>query len=253
VEAHLGEVVVVDPRRRMRYLSGHLPGAVNLPAPTLLDGRGRLRPPEELGGRLGEAGVPSDRTVVVADSFDGQMGGTVAWVLAYLGHPDVRVLDATFEAWKAQGREVRYRPAPPRPARFAPRPRPELRATWDQVLDAVRSPAGPAPAVLDVRSEEEFAGAGGEGVPPGHVPGARNVPWLRLVSREGPLLAGAEAVRSALSEAGVPPEGPSIVYCLRGPRAAVAFVALAAAGHPARVYFDSWADWVTHPEAPVER
>src|ERR1700735_3505983 len=97
------EIAVVDPRRPMKYLSGHLPGAINIPMYQAFGADGRLPGPaalaEFLGG--GGAGLGDSITPVLYDSPEGQNAAMLAWILEYLGRRDVLILDAYYEYWKA--------------------------------------------------------------------------------------------------------------------------------------------------------
>ena len=229
---------LVDPRRPVAYLQGHLPSAINVPVARAFDAEGRLLPDEQLANWLGESGLPSAGSVVLYDDGDGQSGAMLAWILAYLGHEDVGFLTAPLRAWRAAGREVRYRPVPADPAPFAARPRAELRATWKDVV------AGQA-NLIDTRSPEEYQEQ--------HVPGAVNIPWREFVGSEGQLLRPAAEVHELLSSAGVSPGRRTIAYCQTGPRAAVAFMAMGEIGFPVSLYDGSFADWSRRPGLPVEQ
>ena len=99
VEARLGspDVLVLDPRGRMKYLQGHIQGAINLPIARLRDADGRLLSPDELAARLGAAGLDRSIIPVIYDSYDGQRGAVMAWVLEYLSRSDVHLMDTFFE------------------------------------------------------------------------------------------------------------------------------------------------------------
>jgi thiosulfate/3-mercaptopyruvate sulfurtransferase len=240
-----GTHLVVDPRRKMRYLSGHLAGAVSVPAVGVYATGGRVRPDAELVDWLGSCGVSSDVPVIVYDNYDAQFGSMLVWILEYLGHPDVSFMEGSFDEWKAQGREVLYRPVPPRPATFEPRLRPELRAGREEVR------VGGA-QILDVRSVEEFRGDDPASPRAGHIPGAKHIAWLDFVNPQGAVFRDPGEIRRVLVASHVDPDGRIIAYCRTGIRATVPYVALQRLGGNVSVYDGSFSDWITDPGDPVE-
>jgi 3-mercaptopyruvate sulfurtransferase SseA len=126
------EFVIVDPRRPMKYLSGHLSGAVNLPVYRAFGESGALLERAALAEWLGAAGVGEGVTPVLYDSPQGQNAAMLAWIMEYLGAPDTLLLEVFFERWKSEGRDVAYRPVNPTARRFTPRPDERLRATLDE-------------------------------------------------------------------------------------------------------------------------
>ena len=104
------DFVIVDPRRPMKYLSGHLNGAVNLPVYRAFGDNGSLLEAGALAEWLGAGGVGEGVTPVLYDSPQGQNAAMLAWIMEYLGTPEIVLLDVFFERWKAEGREVTYRP-----------------------------------------------------------------------------------------------------------------------------------------------
>ncbi len=138
VSSRLGapDFLLIDPRGPMRYMQGHLRGAVNLPAARLFDRESRLLSTYELAEYFGSVGVGSDTPVTLYDGGDGRNAAMVAWTLDYLGHEDVQIMDTFFESWAAQGREKLYRPVRPTANQFEPRLNPAVRVTLEEVSQA---------------------------------------------------------------------------------------------------------------------
>src|SRR5712691_3567523 len=247
VEARIadGSHLVVDPRRKMRYLSGHLKNAISVPALGAFAAGGRLKPNDELAAWLASSGVSSERPVIVYDSYDTQFGSMLVWALEYLGHGDVSYMEVSFDDWKRQGREVLYRPVVAEPVAFDARPRPEVRAERADIQ------AGTA-QILDVRTTEEYRGEDPASARPGHIPGAKHIPWLEFVSQQGTLFRDPAELRDILGTASVDAEGPIIAYCRTGIRATVPYLALQRLGRTVEVYAGSFAEWLSDPGASVE-
>src|SRR5512142_1461162 len=91
------EIILVDPRRPMKYLSGHLPGAINLPTYRAFGADGKLLPIAALAEWIGATGVGGSATPVLYDSPEGQNAAMMTWILEYLGRTDVLVLDCFYE------------------------------------------------------------------------------------------------------------------------------------------------------------
>ena len=184
VREHLADpdFILLDPRRPMKYMSGHLPGAVNLPVYTAFDEESRLMDPDPLARWAADAGLTNNRTPLLYDSVDGQTGAMLSWVLQYLGCPEVLLMDTFFEGWSKAGGEVFYRPVPPTPAEFSPTPNESIRARWEDVSQASNA------SLIDFRSRLEYSGQDGEEGAGGHVPGAKHLEWRSLVGENNVLL-----------------------------------------------------------------
>lgn len=249
LRSRLGEpaLTVADPRPIMRYLSGHVPGAVSVPTEKAFDLDGRLLPDDALADWLGASGISNGRTVVVYGDSDGQAAAMLAWMLEYLGHPDVVFLRSRFERWKEEGGELAYRPVAATATTFEARPRAELRATWKDVASPLRC------CLLDTRSPEEYQGDRViAGDPPGHIPGALNVPWLSFLAEDDDLLLSPGELAVRLQSSGADPDQETVVYCRAALRAAVAWLAMHVAGAPVRLYDASFLDWSRRPGLPIE-
>ena len=119
---------------------------------------------------------------------------------------------------------------------------------------AARSDARTA-TVVDARPAARFRGEAPEprpGLPSGHIPGTRNLPFDALVDGEGLLIAG-HAIREKFTNAGVDLTRPVVTTCGSGVTAAVLLFALATLGKDDVALYDgSWAEWASNPENPIE-
>jgi len=247
LESRLGSpaLTLIDPRRPIMYLQGHIRTAINVPVSRAFDGAGRLLADDQLGQWLGGAGISSQGSVVIYDDYDAQSGAMMAWLLEYLGHPDVAFLNMPFGRWRKERREIFYKPVQAAPTTFSANRRSALRASWRDL--ASDSPIN----VLDVRSPDEYSGKPGE-ARSGHIPRAKNIPWLHFVGSEQTLFHPAGRIRQSLKDVGIQPDRKTIVYCQMGPRAAVGLVALQLLGYDVSLYDGSFSDWQQRPELPVE-
>lgn len=241
------EIIVVDPRRPMKYLLGHLPGAINIPMYKAFGADGKLLAPAALADFIGGAGLGDSPTPMLYDSPEGQNAAMLAWILEYLGRRDVVILDIYYENWKAQGREVRYRPVAGKPANFTAHENPQIRATLAEVRD------GRGLKLVDFRSREEFTGerAIGNDVP-GHIPGAANIVWRDLTSPPDRILNAPEKIAKLLTDAGIKRDDKIVAYCRSGPRATVGYLALKELGYEVTLFDGSYAEWTANG-LPVEK
>ena len=247
VSEHIGRPghLIIDPRSAMRYLMGHLRGAVSVPFKKLQGPDGRLGPPAQLAAAFGEAGLGDDVTPVLYDHQDGRNAAMAAWVLEYIGRDDVHVMDRLYETWKDRGGEVLYRPVPPEPKLFTPRLNPRVRAT----LDDAANPGGVK--LLDTRSPEEFLGQTEMDHRPGHIPGAVNLPHSETAGADGKLLIEPDLLQQRLASTGITRQDPVVAYCRSGVRASLAYLSMKQAGYNIRLYDGSYAEWMDSG-CPVE-
>ena len=247
VEEHIGRpgYLLVDPRSAMRYLMGHLRGAVSVPLKKLQDPQGRLLPPAEMARVFGAAGLADDVIPVLYDGQDGRNAAMHAWILEYLGRDDIHVMDLLYDHWKEQGREVLYRPVPAQARAFTPGVRADIRATVDDA-------ANPGAAkLLDTRSAEEYRGEVEIDQRPGHIPRSIHLAWSELAGQGGRLLIEPERLQAALSSVGVGEGDQVIAYCRSGLRASLPYLAMKQAGYDVRLYDGSYAEWMMSGN-PVE-
>jgi thiosulfate/3-mercaptopyruvate sulfurtransferase len=260
---------LTDPSAGLRaYRAGHIPGARfadlnrDLSAPvTAASGRHPLPSAAALTEFFTAAGIANDTgdgaggtQVVAYDAANGSFAARAWWLLNWLGHREVAVLDGGYQAWVAGGGPVESGDAPQRAAAvcFTPRQRPDAVMSTGEVLHGLDDPTR---LLVDARAPERFSGAV-EPLDPvaGHVPGAVNHPFTHNLDPAGRFLSAAELRRRWLTRlAGTPPQG-MIAMCGSGVTACHNLLAMAAAGLPgAKLYAGSWSEWIRSPDRPVAR
>jgi thiosulfate/3-mercaptopyruvate sulfurtransferase len=241
---------------RAQYARSHIPGARylsiedDLSAPkTGTNGRHPLPTPERFAQVLGAAGIGNDSQVVVYDGNNAAFAGRLWWMLRWIGHDRVAVLDGGYAQWlKDDHPETADLPAVT-PRTFVPRPRP---MTVDTAWLAARL-RDPALRVVDARAANRYRGEN-ETIDPvaGHIPGSMNRPFaenLDATGRMKPADALAREWRELLG--GLPPE--ALVHsCGSGVSACHNLLAMEIAGlRGGRLYPGSWSEWCADPARPV--
>ena len=245
VEEHMGRpgYLLVDPRSAMRYLMGHLRGAVSVPLKKLQDAQGWLLSPRKMAGTFAAAGLGDDVVPVLYDGQDGRNAAMHAWILEYLGRDDIHIMDLLYDHWKDQGREVLYRPVTAVSGSFTA----DVKATIRAYVDDAATP-GEA-KLLDTRSDDEYRGEVEIDQRPGHIPGSIHLAWSELAGQGGQLLIEPERLGSALTSVGITKDDSVIAYCRSGLRASLPYLAMKQAGYNVRLYDGSYAEWMIsgHP------
>jgi thiosulfate/3-mercaptopyruvate sulfurtransferase len=245
--------LLLDVRPAEQFAGGHLAGAVHLD----LWGVSLIDTSEAplaafmwmIGHLFSLRGVTPDRAVVVYESDSGIRAARVFWLLEYLGHPDVRVLDGGLNAWLSEGRPVTTESVAPTPSTWHGTPTPSTLATRDEVL-ARLGHAGTT--LVDTRSDREHSGEIARARRGGAIPGAVHLEWTRNLGPDG-RFKSADELRSMYAGAGVTPDRTVITYCQGGYRAAHAYLALRVLGYPdVRNYTGSWKEWGDRTDTPVE-
>jgi thiosulfate/3-mercaptopyruvate sulfurtransferase len=227
-------------------------------------GRHPLPPVDEIAARLGKWGIDAQVQVVAYDQGPGAYAARLWWLLRWLGHTRVAVLDGGLAAWQAERLPLdttpRLDPAPQtqpdRPERrFEPRPDADMVVSTTELeeLVASRQIACADLVLIDARSSDRFAGRN-ETIDPvaGHIPGARNHPFTDNLDTAGRFLArGTLRERFAKTLEGVPPDA-AICMCGSGVTACHNLLAMEVAGlQGARLYAGSWSEWIRDPKRPV--
>jgi thiosulfate/3-mercaptopyruvate sulfurtransferase len=245
-------------RGRRDYLKAHIPGAVYAHMDEDLSGKkipgktGRHPLPEiaSLAATLSAWGIDADTQVVVYDDAAGTMAARLWWMLQWLGHSNVALLDGGWMSWIRSGMTARSGPESRPPAHFEPKEISGAYVTTGQVQELRNDPRY---LILDARSGPRFRGEV-EPIDPvaGHIPGAFSVPCEENVTPDG-TFRPPEILRRRFEKLmkSIPPENV-ICYCGSGVTAAHNILAIAHAGlgRP-RLYAGSWSEWITDAARPI--
>ncbi|ELR98477.1 sulfurtransferase [Gloeocapsa sp. PCC 73106] len=250
-------LVILDCRFRLndpdwgyrQYGISHIPGAYYLDLNRDLSGNlsvhgGRHPLPqiEEIGTKLNDRGVKPDSLIVAYDDANFAFAARLWWLLRYLGHSEVILLDGGFSGWLAKGYPVTEVIPVSQPGAFNPKPDSKKLVDRDRVI------AGQNLAqivLIDSRESDRYLGKR-EPIDPvaGHISGALNFPWLNLSTPEG--------YWRSLSEQqqiwhNLPPAQEYIVYCGSGVTACTNLLSLEAIGITnTSLYVGGWSDWCSY-------
>lgn len=228
---------VADPRLPMGYRAGHIPHAVpfdlNLDMYELRMSSHRLKAPEAIAETLGARGISNDATIVIYDEDLNPLAGTTYWLLKYLGHNDVRVLDGGWNAWRQAKGEITNETPTPEAVKYTP----HVDESQHSTAEWIQENASRADVVLlDARMDSEYY--------MGHVPGAVNLSFDAAMDVATRKLKAPDVMRAQLEDVGATPDKEIVVYCGSGARSSHTFLVLKSLGYPrVRNYKGSMMDW----------
>ena len=258
--------VVVDCRFKLddvawgerEWKAGHIPGAVyahldrDLSGPKNgSNGRHPLPDTHVLAETFGRMGITSGKQVVAYDHDNGMFASRLWWLLRWLGHDAVAVLDGGFAKWVAEGRPVSSSDERRDPQKFHAEPR----AGMTVAVDEVAAHANEADwLVVDSRAPQRYRGEI-EPIDPvaGHIPGAKNYFFQGNLDERGTFRTPEDLrARFAPYITGIAP-GNIVFYCGSGVQACHNLLALEHAGvSGTKLYPGSWSEWVSDRSRPVE-
>lgn len=246
------------------YAAGHIPHALyvhldrDLSAErTPRSGRHPLPPPAALAATLGRLGIDRRVQVVAYDQGSGIYAARLWWLLRWLGHHQVAVLNGGIAAWQRAGLPLSTPVGQRAPRQFVPTANPAMLVSGAEVAAAVDSGTlrQGAALLVDARSAERFAGENETlDAVGGHVPGARNHPFATNHDAQGRFLPAAELRRAWQNTLGGLDPRRVMAMCGSGVTACDNLLAMEIAGFSgARLYAGSWSEWITDPRHPVAR
>lgn len=258
------DIVIVDCRflmgqpeaGRELYEASHIPGAVymdldkDLSAPVEDTGHGGRHPlPDifDLTVVLSRVGISNATRVVAYDDQGGAMASRLWWLLKYLGHEQVFVLDEGYSAWVNAEFPVSSEQHVLIPAKFVAEVRHSMLVEMAEVQERLDDESL---TLIDSREAPRYRGE----VEPldkaaGHIPGAINRFWKDGLADNG---SWKDAAAQTERFADLDSDGELVVYCGSGVTATPNIIALQEAGFSkVRLYAGSWSDWISYPENPV--
>jgi thiosulfate/3-mercaptopyruvate sulfurtransferase len=241
------------------YAARHVRGAVYADMNTELagtrtgrNGRHPLPEVDALRHTLGRLGVGPGNQVVVYDQDGGMYASRLWWLLRWLGHDHVALLDGGFARWIREDRPTSTGIETRLARVFEGEPRAHMLVTTTEVAAIA---AGAEGRLVDARAPERYRGD----VEPvdrvaGHIPGAVNLPYRNNIAEDGTLLPAADLARRWREAVGEGAPDRLVCYCGSGITACHNLLALEIAGlGGARLYAGSWSEWSSDPANPVEK
>lgn len=239
------------------HAKGHIPGAFflhcdrDLSGP--LTGRNGRHPLPDIAAfarKLGECGIAPGTQVVAYDNEASAFAARLWWLLRWLGHDKVAVLDGGLPGWKRAKLPLDTSAKVVTPTQYVPRPRPEM------LVDTVyveRHLHQPDMLLLDARSEDRYAGEN-ERLDPvaGHIPGALNRFYYDCLDDAAIYFKPAEALRAEFVDLLGERDARTVVHmCGSGVTACVNVLGMEMAGMPgSKLYAGSWSEWCSDPSRP---
>jgi thiosulfate/3-mercaptopyruvate sulfurtransferase len=249
---------------RQAYLQAHIPNARyadlnrDLSAPIgLHTGRHPLPTPEAFATRLTKLGIGKHTQVIAYDDANGSFAARLWWMLRWMRHDAVAVLDGGFKAWVAHGGAVDSGESESHAAQIhveplAPQADAKAVLTTAELEQALRDPKA---MLVDARAQNRYAGQ----VEPidsvaGHIPGAVNHPFSENLESDGRFLPVAELKRRWQERLADNAPENLILMCGSGVTACHNLLSLEAAGlSGAKLYAGSWSEWIRDPRRPIAR
>lgn len=267
LQARIGQegLFIIDARFKLddpdygarAYADGHIPGAVYLDLNQDLSseivpgmtGRHPLPDPALLEARLRELGLRTTDRVVVYDDGPGFFAARAWWLMVWMGHTDVQVLDGGLAAWVKAGADLtQQQTVAAWPGNFVASADKNMLVSADEITTQLDTPSY---LLIDARSSERFRGEQ-EPIDPvaGHIPGAICLPCAENIDEGGRFLEQA-SLKSRFEN--LPTDRQWVSYCGSGVTACHNILAAAIAGLPLpRLYAGSWSEWITDARRPVE-
>jgi thiosulfate/3-mercaptopyruvate sulfurtransferase len=241
-----------DPRAE--FLAGHIPGAQFLELDTLKDldspVPAALPTAPQFAARMAELGINNRDRVVIYDDSAVKTSARAWFIFRRFGLREVALLDGGLAKWRAEGRPLEQGNAAAPSASFQVRPGTGTVRSKAEILANI---ATEAEQLVDARGAGRFTGAEPElrpGMPSGHIPGARNLPFGRLLKPDGTFRDEA-GLRAAFVEAGIDLDQPVVTTCGSGVTAAVLLFAMHLLGKEDTALYDgSWSEWGADPATP---
>lgn len=234
------------------YAAGHLPGAVFFDLDEHSDKSSDLphmMPSAEVfAAAVSGLGISNSDHIIIYDGLGFMSAPRIWWMFKAFGHESVSVLDGGMPAWNRADGPVENQQTDVTPSNYLAVLNEKYIATRDSILTFVENGNR---QIIDARSAERFSGRAPEpreGLKSGHMPGAKNLPFQKLVGSGGVFRSGTE-LQQVFEDSGIDLSRPVVTTCGSGVTAAILTLGLEELGHDDNKLYDgSWAEWGSHPE-----
>ena len=208
----------------------YIPGAININYESFFDAAKRQKSVSETAKILGDAGITQNDSVLIYGECQPCGGGPSAatyvyWLMKYLGHDNVKLLDGGIDTWVSAKLPTQDTPAVLPKKVYAPTIKPDLLSNYDYVRSGIAQ-------IVDARTVDEFEA--------GSITGSVNIPYDKVL--DGKRLKDEAALENLFSS--LSKDKPVVVYTDTGVKASMIWFALNLLGYDARLY--SWQDWMDH-------
>ena len=246
-------------KKKAEYYVSHIPGALYVHMnQDLADihvagktGRHPLPSVDDMAIRFSAMGIDNSIQVAVYDDAGGAHAARFWWILRWLGHDAVTVIDGGWSSWIKEERPVSSDVMIPAAKKFIASPRLNWTVTADEILKVLNKPET---CLFDARSGQRFRGENEKFDPvAGHIPGAQSAPFSDNLDENGNWKSRSELRQKFENLLDGSPAEQTVSYCGSGITACHNILAMNHAGlGDSRLYPGSWSEWITNPDRPIE-
>jgi thiosulfate/3-mercaptopyruvate sulfurtransferase len=250
---HRDDVLIVD--LSPPYHQSHIPNSVHLDYARIISPRppitGQLPEPVQLSALLSSLGLTADSHVVAYDDEGGGKACRLLWTLDVTGHGYYSLLNGGLSAWLNEHYPTSKQRRHVVTTSYDIRINDNVIADKNYILGHLHQPTT---AIVDCRTPSEYAGHDALAQRGGHIPGAVNIEWTRVIDQQRNLrIKSPDRLRALFEATGVTPDKEVITYCHSHRRSALIYFVLKSLGYArVRGYPGSWSEWGNDPHTPIE-